>query len=58
MSEALRKQAPEPALAYAEPLADLLPPLVPAEHNDNETATELLRGNSAISRFPGAFGLG
>lgn len=36
MSEALRKHVPEPATAYAEPLSDLLPPVLPAEVNDNE----------------------
>ena len=44
MSEALRKHAPELEIAYAEPLADLLPPLVPAEGNDNEVPTALRSG--------------
>jgi hypothetical protein len=52
MSEALRKHAPEVEIAYAEPLADLLPPLVPAEQNDNEVPTALRSGERVGFEVP------
>jgi hypothetical protein len=52
MSEAVLKQAPVLERPRADPLAELLPPLVPAEHNDNETVTELLAGEQRGFEIP------
>ena len=56
MSEALRKHASEPAAAptaaYPDPLADLLPPLVPAEVNDNEIPSALRSGERVGCEVP------
>lgn len=56
MSELLRKHAPEPAatpaVVYPEPLADLLPPLVPAEVNDNEVPAALRSGERVGFEVP------
>jgi hypothetical protein len=55
MSEAARTRAPVLDRPRADPLTDLLPPLLPAEHNDNDTATELLRGEQRGFEIPGRF---
>lgn len=52
MSEAVRKQPLEREVAYAEPLADLLPPIVPAEHNDNELSAALRSGERVGFEVP------
>jgi hypothetical protein len=55
MSEAARNLAPVLDRPRAEPLADLLPQLKPAEHNDNDAASELPRGEQRGFEIPGSF---
>jgi hypothetical protein len=52
MSEAARNLAPVLDRPRADTLAELLPPVRQAEHNDNETATELLRGEQRYFEIP------
>ena len=53
MSEAVRTLAPVLDRPSTDPVAELLPPLLPAEHNDNEATTELLRGEQRYFEIPG-----
>jgi len=53
MSEAARNLAPVLERARADALVDLLPAVVAAEHNDNDTPTELLRGEQRGFEIPG-----
>lgn len=53
MSEAARTIAPVLDRPRTDAVAELLPAVVPAEHNDNETATELLRGEQRYFEIPG-----
>ena len=52
MSEAVLKQAPVLERPGKEAVADLLPPVVPAEHDDNATVTELLAGERRNFEIP------
>jgi hypothetical protein len=52
MSEAARNLAPVLERPRADALAELLPPLVPSEHNDNEAVTELLAGEQRGFEIP------
>jgi hypothetical protein len=52
MSEAVLKQAPVLERPSKEAVAELLPPVVPAEHNDNATVTELLAGERRNFEIP------
>jgi hypothetical protein len=53
MSEAVRTLAPVLDRPRTDATRELLPAVVPAEHNDNETATELLRGEQRYFEIPG-----
>jgi hypothetical protein len=53
MSEAARNLAPVLDRRRSDALAELLPPVLPAEHNDNEAATELLAGEQRGFEVPG-----
>ena len=53
MSEAARTFAPVLERPRGDALADLLPQVLPAEHNDNDAAVELLRGEQRYFEIPG-----
>lgn len=55
MSEAVRHLPPVLDRPRAEPLTNLLPQIKPAEHNDNDTASELPRGEQRGFEIPGSF---
>ena len=52
MYEAGRNLAPVVDRPRTDGLADLLPPVLRAEHNDNDTGTELLRGEQRGFEIP------
>jgi hypothetical protein len=52
MSEAARAPAPVLDPPRTDALAELLPAVIPAEHNDNETVTELPRGEQRYFEIP------
>jgi hypothetical protein len=52
MSEAARNLAPVLDRPLSDTLADVLPPVRPAEHNDNEATTELLAGEQRGFEVP------
>ena len=52
MSDAARELAPTLDRPRADTLAGLLPPVVPAEQNDNEAVTELLAGEQRGFEIP------
>jgi hypothetical protein len=53
MSEAVRDRAPVLDRPRTDALTELLPPVLPAEHNDNDATTELLRGEQRYFEIPG-----
>jgi hypothetical protein len=55
MSEAARDLAPVLDRPRTDSLAELLPPVVPAEHNDNDTTTELPRGEQRGFEIPARY---
>ncbi len=55
MSETARNLAPTLDRPRVDALAELLPPVTAAEHNDNETATELVAGERRIFEIPGRY---
>jgi hypothetical protein len=52
MSEAARKLAPVLEQPRSDALSELLPPLLPVEHNDNEAKVELLAGEQRGFEIP------
>jgi hypothetical protein len=55
MSETARNLTPVLDRPRTEGLVDILPPLKPAEHNDNDAVTELARGEQRGFELPGRF---
>jgi hypothetical protein len=55
MSEAARDLAPVLEHPRSDALADLMPPVTAAEHNDNDTTTKLIAGERRIYEIPGRY---